>query len=133
MTRSIVDKRGARSVGTIIATAVGMGQKPPEHTPSRSSARVGTGFETGARHRAHMGGLAVAPASAQARKAGSPFHSKPAAKKSVPRRNPKLMFAGIAGLIAILALAFGMLFSGPTFVDEGDTEQPTSMQFEAGR
>ena len=116
-----------------------MGQKPNKVHDSRSDLRRETGFETGTEHHAKMEGEhrgptpgLQPPTRSTADAAGTPFHSKPAAEQSVPR-NPKLIVGIVAGLLAIIALTVGMLFSGPTFVDETATETPDSMQFEANR
>jgi len=102
-----------------------MGQKPQINTPTRSSARQGTGFESGARHRAHtaeetdnpMAGM-PGPLPPGTAAASSPVHSAPDAEESVPRRSPKLMFGVIGGLIAIVALAIAMIFFGPPTPDD---------------
>jgi len=111
-----------------------MGQKPTQKHSSRSAARSGIGFEAGARHRAHMDGDFDAKPGPSAAALSSPYHSKPDAEKSVPRRNPKLVFAVIGGFLAIVALTFGMLFAGTNFLDdEPEAEMPETMQFEAAR
>jgi hypothetical protein len=113
-----------------------MGQKQPQKPTTRSAARAGTGFETGARHQAHMeedlGAVPGPRPPVGAEAIDSPYHSKPDAEESVPRRNPYVTFGVVGGLIAIIALAIAMLFSGPDYV-ETEGEPPETMQFEARR
>lgn len=54
----------------------------------------------------------------------SPFHSKPAAESSIPRRNPKLTLSVVFGLIAIVVLTLGMLFAGTSFVEQSEIPIP---------
>ncbi len=89
------------------------------------------GFETGDRHRAVMEGhpeqLAMpGPLPPGVAAVSSPFHSKAGDEPSVPRRNPKLTLGVICGLIAIVALTVGMLFSSTSFVESSDVPIPKS-------
>ncbi|MAQ19051.1 MAG: hypothetical protein CMN30_30160 [Sandaracinus sp.] len=57
-----------------------------------------------------------------------PFREAPPPEKAVSRRNPATTLAVVGGALAIVALVLGMLFSGPTYVDEGDVQNQESMQ-----
>ncbi len=116
-----------------------MGQKPQPTHDTRSAARVGTGFETGARHRAHMEGeheeLGVVPGlrpPSHGEAIESPYHSKPDAEESVSRRNPMVTLGVVGGLLAIIALAIAMLFSSPDYV-ETEGEMPETIEIDVQR
>lgn len=108
-----------------------MGQRPNVETIDRSSARQGMGFETGDRHRAAMSDehemrAMPGPLPPEVAAASSPFHSMAGSTPELPRRNPKLTLGVIGGLLAIVALTIGMLFSSTSFVDREDVPIPKS-------
>ena len=127
-----------------------MAQKPND--PAYSKDRMPPEFEHGGRRRMHAHAAAephaTAPAHAPPRSAppldvqhvrpepvpsaagrmSGPFREAPPPEKAVSRRNPATTFAVVGGALAIVALVLGMLFSGPTYVDEGDVQNQESMQ-----